>query len=277
MTQKPEHVGRRTEQEIEIDATALDVWKAWTDPEAFAQWFMDRAEGTAEAGETVTWHFDHFGFHQPLECVESVPGESVAYLVRFEGRLPMLVEITLEQEGGATRVRVCNSGFGEGAEWDQEYEGNEIGWAHSLTLLKHWLEHGRRAGPRAHVLATRDATCAFDALAPLFGTPEGLTRWLADDVQTSGASPGLEPGAEVRLALRGGGTLSGRVAVRRHHELMLQWDEQNAFLALKAYQGPEGPQIALDFNAWPLAEGETEADLKERFDAALGRLAAAVG
>jgi len=54
---------------------------------------------------------------------------------------PMALEVTLQAEpGGATRVRVIQSGFEEGARWRRYYEVVGFGWERALASLKALLE-----------------------------------------------------------------------------------------------------------------------------------------
>jgi uncharacterized protein YndB with AHSA1/START domain len=270
-SQPREHKGRKVEKELTIEATPMAVWKAWADADGISQWFVDRAEGDAAAGEIVTWHFDTFGHQQPTPCVEARPGEALAFAGEIPGRLPFLLEVLLEQAGGSTLLRLVNSGFGEDAEWDDEYEGVSSGWGMALATLKHWLE-GHRGEQRSHILRFRPASFEFDALQPFIATSVGLERWLASGVEVEGEA--LTEGATVRMELQDGGTLTGKVLARTRMEVLLSWEEQNGVIALKCFdKPPEGRHVALDFNAWPLAEGQAKSDLQARFDAALARLA----
>ncbi len=50
-----------------IQADAATLWKAWTDPDELARWYVSRAEGRGEAGGTLTWIWHAFGYSFPLE------------------------------------------------------------------------------------------------------------------------------------------------------------------------------------------------------------------
>jgi uncharacterized protein YndB with AHSA1/START domain len=54
---------------------------------------------------------------------------------------PMALEVTLQSEpGGATRVRVTQTGFEESARWRRYYEVIGVGWTRALAALKSLLE-----------------------------------------------------------------------------------------------------------------------------------------
>ena len=55
MTRK--HHGRCIRATKTINASPTDVWRAWADPEHIAQWFVDRAEGTAKPGMEQPIHY----------------------------------------------------------------------------------------------------------------------------------------------------------------------------------------------------------------------------
>jgi uncharacterized protein YndB with AHSA1/START domain len=74
-------------REVVVEAPAEEVWEALTDPDQLEEWF-------GEDGET-----------RELRIEEVETGRRVAY-TWDEGR----VAIELEEAGGATRVRVTESG-----------------------------------------------------------------------------------------------------------------------------------------------------------------------
>src|SRR5271163_393292 len=145
MTDNPEnkpieHKGRIIRAEISTKATPQEAYDAWADPEKIAHWFPDHAEGKAEPGATITWIFDKFNFRVAYEVLIAQQGERFA--IRWNplpGRNAGMLEVTLSKEGGETVIRMVESGFREGAEWDAEFEGNESGWHMALAVLKHYL------------------------------------------------------------------------------------------------------------------------------------------
>lgn len=266
---KRQHTGREVRREIEIDAAPEAVYDAWADPDGFSSWFVDRAEGRAEAGSTVTWVFEAFGFRLPVQIFEAEPGRRI--LMGGESpRRASLLEIVIEHAGGGSRMTLVDSGFGEGADWDEEYEGVDSGWAMALATLKHWLENyrGRR---RAHEIVMRPAAFEYDALEPYFTTSDGLASWLATEAR---ADEPLAEGSRVAMTLADGGELDGVVLARTRREVLLAWPQADAVLGLKCFSaGPAGRIIALDFNAWR-AEGTDTRDVRGLLEEALDRLAA---
>src|SRR5690606_2890190 len=67
-----------------------------------------------------------------------------------EGAGGMAFEWLVEaRDGGGCVVRLVNSGFGSGADWDAQYDGMAEGWKLFLFNLQLHLEHfrGRTATP----------------------------------------------------------------------------------------------------------------------------------
>ena len=268
--QKPvEHRGRRMQQEIRIHATADQVWEAWADPVKISQWFTDRAEGYAEPGATVTWIFEAFNYRIPYQVLRAEPGKS--YAIRWEpppGRDPGVLEVTLAQQGGETTLRLVESGFREGAEWDEEYEGTCSGWTMALALLKHYAENffGQ---PRGSWLLLRPAVYTAERNLPLQRTADGLARWLT----RAGALGAV--GESCRLALQSGETLSGRVLAFTKSETCVSWDEVHGALEFKAFaMGPQ-KMIGLRASAWAGGAARLEA-ARVSMEAALDRWVAAL-
>jgi hypothetical protein len=78
MTDRPEgkpieHSGRIIRAEIRTKATPQEAYDAWADPEKTAHWFLDRAEGKAEPGPTITWIFDKFNYRIPYQVLIARP------------------------------------------------------------------------------------------------------------------------------------------------------------------------------------------------------------
>lgn len=251
---KREHQGRVVRKEIRIAATPEEVYEAWADPAQIASWFVDSAVGRAEEGEFMTWIFEHFGYQLPIPVVEAVPGERLVFAGELPGRPPFLQEIFIERDGEETVLRLANSGFGEGEQWDDEYEGVDSGWIMALTTLKHWLER-HKGEARTHVLAMSRGQFEYEGMQPLFTTAEGLQSWLGSDVEVSKEPLGV--GDRVKLELGELGPLEGTVLARSSRELLLDWPQGNGVLGLKAFSmGSAGRAFAVDLNTWNLPDGE---------------------
>ncbi len=271
MTDKPEnkpieHIGRVIRAEIRTRATPQQAYDAWADPEKIAHWFPDRAEGKAEPGATITWIFDNFNYRIPYEVLIAQPAEKFA--IRWNpppGMNPGILEITIAKEGGETVVRLVNSGFREGAEWNDEFEGIDSGWRMSLALLKHYLDNYFGTS-RSSFLVMRPAEFSFDQVVALHRKEAGLKKWLTKSGEYG------EVGESFALDLQEGGKASGRVLAKSNRETTLSWDEIHGVLELKAFA--MGPQKMLCVRGcgWGLS-AEKAKELEAQMERAVERLA----
>ncbi len=264
------HRGRQLMVEMRTKATPEQVYEAWADPEKIAHWFVDSARGKAEVGSIFTWVFEKFGYEIPYEVVAAEPGRRFALGGEAPRSGPFLLEVSIAREGGETVVTLVNSGFLDGAEWDEEFEGIVSGWTNGLAVLKHYLENyaGRT---KTSILVMHPATYELSNLLPFYATAEGLDRWL-----TTSASIGGGVGASCALRLHFGDSLTGRVLSRTRWETSLSWEEIDGVLELKGFRFPGmGQVVAARVVSWNLPSGRVAA-IERRLQEALGRLAGAV-
>lgn len=234
--------------ELRTQASVQDLWSAWTDPQRLAQWFADRATGEAKPGSALTLFFDAFGYELPWPVIEVMQGEKVVFGGQFGDRPPWRLEITLRREGGESVLRLHNSGFLSGAEWDDEYEGVASGWQLSLALLREYAE--RHLGqPKRTLMTLRPAAFDFATVLRWFTDDELRRRWLPDGVR-------------------------GRVLATSRQEQAVTWQEQGAVLEFKALGSRPGARsIGLRATAWGDA-AERLAGAQQKLDEWTDRLAA---
>ncbi|MBK6943035.1 MAG: SRPBCC domain-containing protein [Planctomycetes bacterium] len=242
------HHGRIVDKEIAIRATPAQVYASFADARAIARWFVDAAEGVAKPGELVTWIFRDMNFRLPVPIIDAKPNTEFVTGGEIPGRLPALMEVFIRAaDGGETRVRLVNSGFADGAQWDEEYQGVDSGWTMALATLKYALErHPDR--DRTHVMSMQPATVDMTRLRSLYTTAAGLGAWLGSDVRIEG--PSLGGGVAYSLNTRALGPMSGRVLADTGRELLLEWKEQDAVLGLKVFAAGPARMICLDFSTW---------------------------
>lgn len=134
---------RSLELEVEVAGTPEEVWRAIATGPGISSWYVphtveEREGGAATAsfgpgpemlvpGRVVTW--------EPPRRISFDGGEDVEGLA-FE----WLVEA---RDNGRCIVRLVNSGFGSGEEWDGQYDAMSEGWLLFLFNLKLHLEHFR--------------------------------------------------------------------------------------------------------------------------------------
>ena len=263
------HHGRHLTLTLDTSATPEQVWRAWADPEILSQWFADRVRGEARTGATMTWIFEKFGYEFPYHVVEASPPSHLVLGGALPGRPPFLLEIIIRRAGGMTRLELVNSGFLDGGEWDEEYEGVFSGWQMALGILRHYLE--RYFGqPKGGFLAMQPADIALAESLPWFTDEQLLQRWLTDR-GTLG-----EAGAPVDLRLASGDRVRGTVLARTKREIAVSWEDERVVLELKAFAaGPGVRMVAVRGTGWGVAPERLQ-NIESEMAAAVARLVAAL-
>lgn len=194
----PSKRGRVLELEVHLPADPELVSRMLSDPAELARWFAPFVEGSGLVGETLS-----LGWGAEMSWQTRLAALTPGKRVRWEdppaetpegGPSPgMVVEWLLAAEAGGTRLRLVQSGFGDGAAWDDQFDAMREGWRFFLWHLGETLAH-HRGEPRRMVWTRRRTTLSRDALgARLFG-PQGLA--LTPGQPESGSS------ARVRLGGR---------------------------------------------------------------------------
>jgi uncharacterized protein YndB with AHSA1/START domain len=134
---------RRLEKRVELDATPDEVWRAIATGPGIATWFVPhevepREGGTVEQdygggfttrGRVTAWEPGHrFAYGGFEQAGDGSPDYAYEFLV--EGR-----------DGGGTVLRFVQSGFLDGADWDDEYDSFDAGWSLFLGNLRSYLRH----------------------------------------------------------------------------------------------------------------------------------------
>jgi uncharacterized protein YndB with AHSA1/START domain len=141
------------EREILIEASPEVVWRVITEPEQISRWFSDDADVEARAGAdgTLTWKPGGRGGDKELDTIVPIRVVDAEPFRRFSFRwnhpreaVPddsnsALIEFSLSEEAGGTRLRVLESGIG--AVTSDEHsrarylEEHERGWGKHLGEL----------------------------------------------------------------------------------------------------------------------------------------------
>jgi len=138
--------------EQEVPGTPEQVWEAIATGPGITAWFVpttvegrDGGEMTQEFGPGMSvtgrvhaWDPPHrFGYSEHA----SADAEGMAFEFLVEAK-----------DSGTCIVRLVNSGFGHGEDWDDQYDGMEQGWRIFLHVLRLHLE-GFAGQPAARVQA----------------------------------------------------------------------------------------------------------------------------
>jgi uncharacterized protein YndB with AHSA1/START domain len=145
------------ERELVIEAPVDVVWSVVTEPEQINRWFTDGAELDLRPEGQGAFSWKGFG-----TVVLQVERAERPHLFSFrwshpEGQQPhagnsTLVEFTLTDEGGNTRLRVVESGLAA-IDWtdDQKsefYDSHSSGWDRHLADLAKYIAGGRQLSVR---------------------------------------------------------------------------------------------------------------------------------
>ncbi|MFT7600864.1 MAG: hypothetical protein ACI8TP_003812 [Acidimicrobiales bacterium] len=168
---------RSIELEIEVPGTPEEVWRAIASGPGITSWYVphtvvEETDGAATA---------RFGPGPEMEIAGRVAAWEPPNRVVFDGgegvggfAFEWLVE---PRDSGTCTVRLVNSGFGTGDEWDDQYDAMTEGWKMFLSNLRLHLSHfsGQAASaslPGAVWSGAGDA--AWAKLAAELGIPSHL-------------------------------------------------------------------------------------------------------
>jgi uncharacterized protein YndB with AHSA1/START domain len=172
--------GRSYEKQFDVAAPAEAVWKAITEGEELMRWFCVDARATPGMGgeQYIDWGG---GAHATQVITVWEPNQHLRVeatrpdLPKTARSEPNALDWYLTHQGGVSRVRMVASGFGEGPEWDHEYDGTFHGWDMFHKTLKHYLEHHRGQAANNIVIYAMLEVSPDDAWARLM-SPEGLVQ-----------------------------------------------------------------------------------------------------
>jgi len=267
---EPPTSSRVLEFTVDLPTDADAVWRLLTDPAGIAQWFAPQVEGSGEPGGTLT-----LSWGPEMRWNTKVAAAERGKLVRWQDEFdayqqlpstaaPVVIEWQLSPGPGGTRLRLVHSGFGDGADWDDMYDGTKAGWTffmwHLLETVRHHLGQQRIV-----VFERRPSTLTREALgARLFG-PEGLGL----------APPRAESGSTAQVSVDG---QSRRFEVQ-HARLPTHFfgkfpELGGAVFLIEMEPGRSGPvQTGLWLSTWglsPDALGSVRAGLRSVADRVFG-------
>lgn len=140
----PPSATRSVDLSVEIKATPEQVWKAITEPDELIRWFSPEASGEAKEGGHVTVSWGG-GSEWKSNIVTWKPGAHLGLQDELDPALAeqgavVALDYFIETKDGSTHVRLVNSGFSAGDEWDDFFHMVTNGWTFFLWNLKHYLE-----------------------------------------------------------------------------------------------------------------------------------------
>lgn len=198
-------MSRSVEKTVIISAPADVVWRALTDAEELTRWFPVDARVKPGLGGSI-WLSWGGGAEGEAPITGWDPDRHLQW-TEARGPVKIAVDFHLEGKGGTTVVRLVQSGFGDGADWDDEFHMVDGGWSYFMQHLRWYLE--RHRGVPRDLIAFREPArlSRTEAVQRLLG-PAGLSA--------DGSLRSARDGERYRVTTAGGERLSGTVVVARH-------------------------------------------------------------
>ena len=141
----PTAEGRVIDLSVEVPGSPEEVWAAVATGPGITAWFIPH-EVEERTGGAVSMDFGSFGVEKAEVRVWDPP-HRVVFTGGQDDRV-LAYEWTVQaRAGGTCIVRLVNSGFGPGEDWDADYNGMSLGWQLFLANLRLHRTHfgGRRA------------------------------------------------------------------------------------------------------------------------------------
>ena len=134
-------VGRTIEKELFIAAAPERIYRAFTVKEDLERWFATNADIQPEVGGGLNLRFPNDTINGAY--VELEPDRRISFTWDERPKYGITTcTIELIPEADGTLLRLTHTGFGEGENWDELYNGINGGWTEELGNLKTWLETG---------------------------------------------------------------------------------------------------------------------------------------
>lgn len=256
---------RTIDMEVEVKGTPEEVWRAIATGPGISSWYVPHTVEEREGGAMTA----SFGDGPEMQITGQVGAWEPPRRVFFHGGDPdagLAFEWLVEaRDGGTCVVRLINSGFGGGDEWDDQYDAMTEGWKLFLAQLRLHLEHfaGQTAVaslPRAMVSADTETTWA--ALTDRLGVPSQLA--VGDRIEIGGQGEtddtGGADGADGASVPMLAGTVTDILSGGEHHALLVvdQPAPGTAFFGAEGHGGLTGVSI------WTYLYGEEGAAATER-------------
>jgi uncharacterized protein YndB with AHSA1/START domain len=134
-------VSRKIVKEVFVQAPPDVVWRALTDAEELTRWFPVDARVQPGKGGSI-WISFGGGVEGTAPITEWEPNRRFEW-TETRGAVKLAVDFQLEAKSGGTVVRLVNSGFGAGPDWDDEFHMTDGGWSYFMQHLRWYLERHR--------------------------------------------------------------------------------------------------------------------------------------
>ena len=232
-----------------VPASADAVYRAFTNATALREWLCDVATTAPREGGRcyLAWND---GYYSSGEFTKLEPDETVAFTWHGRGEpAPSNVQVTLQPDGDATRVRVVHGEVGAGPAWDEIVSALKQAWPFSLENLYSVFSSGEdlRFTQRPMLGIT---ISDFDA-----GIAERLGVPVSQGICLDGVVPHMGAGAA--------GVKDGDVIVGVDEHEVVDWASLSTALQghragddvqVTFYRGPERKQVSMTLSGRPIPE-----------------------
>lgn len=179
---------RAIDLSVEVPGTPEQAWEAIATGPGISSWFIP-CDVEERAGGAVTMDFGGYGKETGRVSAWEPPTRVVfeGNSGRDDGRSLAYEWLVEARDGGTCVVRLVNSGFGTGADWDADYDGMTQGWKVFLENLRLHLTHfpGQRARALTPVaMAPGPNDVAWETFCAALGVAPDLEA--GDRFETSG-------------------------------------------------------------------------------------------
>lgn len=242
----PSETPRSIDLQIEVPGTPEQVWRAIATGPGITSWYVPHTVEERENGAAMA----SFGPGPEMQIPGRVAAWDPPHRIVFDGgegvgglAFEWLVEA---RDGGTCVVRLVNSGFGDGAPWDDQYDGMVEGWKLFLFNLRLHLTHfaGQSATPMLpSAMWPTDAANAWRVLSTALNLPQ---------------APAL--GDRVSLDAGDGEALAGTVVDVGPRRLALLLDAPAPGTAFVAAEGDAPTSLSV----WAYLYGDERDALAER-------------
>jgi uncharacterized protein YndB with AHSA1/START domain len=251
---------RTVSREITLDAPAEAVWRALTVAGELTRWFPEYARVRPGPDGSIWMKWEGmYEAESPVEAWE--PERHLRIGFPIHGTVRLATDYHLESDGGRTVLRVVTSGFGEGTDWKEWFDGVSTGWDFELRSLQHYLERHRGQERITLSLRARYDVSQEEAWKRLTG-PSGWLRFAQPPVE------GTSYHAQVHSGRALGGTVIQSLAPR---QLVLTVDQIND--GIMRLELERGNAVVLWLAAWGIqqeAVRQLEAEWRDSFTNAVG-------
>ncbi len=163
---------RSIEVEVEVPGTPEEVWAAVATGPGIGSWFVPSTVEERDGGECVS----QFGPGESMTVRGQVrvwdPPRRVVFAGGDAGPGLAFEWLVEARDGGTCVVRLVNSGFGSGEEWDDQFDGMDAGWRmflHNLSLHRRFFPGQVAIAVQPMVMATVGLDDAWDTLTRALG------------------------------------------------------------------------------------------------------------